>query len=87
MKQIDLVRRHIARSMLGLRTYISCIPGNEEAVERLRGKAGEERIARIVGMVTQELGYEAPTDTPVESAASTVMRRTVRKVVAAARGA
>lgn len=84
MKQLDLVRRHIAGSMLRLRSYISCLPGNEDAVNRLRGKEGEERIARIVGFIMQELGHE-PTDTPVENASSHV-RRAVQAIVGRVRG-
>ncbi len=84
MKNIELLRKHVIRSMVSLRSYASCIPGNEDAVERLRGTDGEARIARIVGHIMQELGY-VETSTSVESAASHV-RRTVNKALAAARG-
>jgi hypothetical protein len=79
MKQVFLIRRHIATSMLRLKSYMSCIPGNEEAVERLRGTEGEKRLARIVGYVMQELGDEvADNAAPVESSQSQV-RRSVKK--------
>lgn len=84
MKQIELMRKHVIRSIVSLRSYASCIPGNEAAVERLRGADGEARIARIVGFVMQELGCVEPQSS-VENASSHV-RRTVNKALAAARG-
>lgn len=84
MKQIELLRKHVIRSLVSLRSYASCIPGNEDVVDRLRGADGEARIARIVGYVMQELG-DVESKSPVENAASHV-RRTVNKALAAARG-
>lgn len=77
MNRPDLVRAHIVRSMQSLKSYISCIPGNEAHVERLRGEEGEKRLARIIGFVMSELGNE--TEAPVESPTSQV-RRAVNRV-------
>jgi hypothetical protein len=76
MKQVELVRKHITMSMLRLRSYVSCIDGNVEVVDRLKGEEGEKRLARIIAFILSELGHE--TDTPVEAAASHV-RRTLKK--------
>jgi hypothetical protein len=58
---------------------VSCLDGNVEVVDRLKGEEGEKRLARIIAFILKELGHE--TDTPVENAASHV-RRTLKKASA-----
>lgn len=84
MKDIILIRKRLTHDLLRLRSFLSCIPGNEESVERLRGKEGEERAARIVDYIMQELGDDQ-TRTPVENSASQV-RRAVKSSFARAKG-
>jgi hypothetical protein len=77
MKNAPLVRHHIVSYLVRLRTYVSMLPDNLDATDRLRGPSGEERCARIVGFILKELGHES--ESPVEAPASQV-RRAVNRV-------
>jgi hypothetical protein len=61
--RVELIRGRTLRLMMSalgnLRTLLSAIPGNEEFVERLRGKSGEEILGRCCDFVMMELGDTA----------------------------
>jgi hypothetical protein len=80
MKDAPLIRNHIVSYTLRLRTFVSCLPGHTETVDRLRGQEGEARCARIVDFILRELGHE--TESSVENASSQL-----RKAVTRVRGA
>lgn len=72
-----LMRHWLTTRILAMRSYVSMLPNSSDAVERLRGEAGEKRAARIITFVLKELGYEIVT--PLEDSNNSV-RRTVAGV-------
>lgn len=58
MKNVQLIRQHVAGYMFRLRSFVSMTEGNVEVVDRLRGKEGDERLARIVAFILGELGHD-----------------------------
>jgi hypothetical protein len=74
LQQVEIIRarvlRMMARDLMSLRSFISGIPGNEAAVERLRGKSGEEILERVADTVMCEIGDNACLSKPAASGVS-----------------
>lgn len=57
-----MIRGRILRSMMQIKSYISCLQTTEmEALTRLTGQQGVETCARIADFILTELGHDAPT--------------------------
>lgn len=61
LNQVELIRMRILRGQMGelvrLRSYISILGGNPDAVDRLHGKQGDLLLARVTDMILRELGH------------------------------
>lgn len=78
MNAVDLIRRRVLRAMHEVRIYISCLQDREdEALKRLHGQEGVERLGRIADYVLGELGHEV---TLPEEAMYSQSRRAAQQV-------
>lgn len=61
--RVEVIRGRVVRLMISalgnLRMLLSTIPGNEEAVERLRGESGDLILGRVCDFVMMEIGDTA----------------------------
>jgi hypothetical protein len=80
LQHVERIRERIMRGQMrelgALRSFISMTDGNAEAVERLRGPAGDLVLGKVSAFILKELGHE--TVTPVEAKASHVRREVTR---------
>lgn len=88
MKNVQLIRQHVAGYMMRLRSFVSMTDGNVEVVDRLRGKEGDERLARIVAFILGELGHdEGEFNHRGEAASPDAPASNSRRAIAKVRGA
>ncbi len=64
MKQVELIRQRVAKGLNGelvrLRIWMSGVEGNEQEVEKLRGKDCELILALLVEGLLKHLGPAGP---------------------------
>lgn len=77
IKEVVLVRRKITNQMINLRSFVSCIPGNEAVVDRMRGQAGEVFLAEVVAFIEAKLRGQQTV--PSVEAPTSQVRRAVQK--------
>lgn len=84
LKNVELVRKRVANGfgneIVRFRAWLSCVDGNQEAVEALRSR-GDELLAVVIEAVMTHIGH----DTILSAAAETRDRRS--QAGKAARGA
>lgn len=82
MKRVEQVRERILRGqmheLMRLRTYLSTLGENQEAVDALHGESGDIILAEVADFILRKLGHQAGS-APAASAASTVRRAVNRK--------
>lgn len=63
LKQVELVRRRVAsgvgNEIVRLRSWISSIDGNADAVETLRGDNAEQLLGTLIETIMVHLGHGA----------------------------
>lgn len=61
LQHVETIRTRILRGQQGelvrLRSYVSILGGNQDAVDRLKGREGDLLLARVVDMILRELGH------------------------------
>lgn len=79
MKQVELVRQRVAKGLHGeltrLRIWISAVEGNEEAVEKLRGKDCELLLATMTEGLLAHLGHTTAVKSDVTQSKARRMAR------------
>jgi hypothetical protein len=79
VNNVPLIRNHVISYLIRLRSFVSCIDGNIDVVDRLRGPDGDARVARIVSFILKELGHGDETKPSVESE-NTQVRKAIARV-------
>lgn len=78
IKNISYIRKAVqflmASSLKNIRSKLSMIEGNELFVERLRGKEGEEILARVTSFVLLEIGDNSTALDPTRGVGRAVGR-------------
>lgn len=81
MKQVELIRQRVAKGLNGelvrLRIWMSGVEGNEEEVEKLRGKECELVLATLVESLLSHLGWSDALTTQATGRASESKARRV----------